>query len=147
MSKESERPKDYIHDLFCCYSFQTKLNELYKNLQNQQNGIFFNFGWKLAAKRIIFVILRSFRFFWHPWGRLSSGDMSFKICLEYFATVAPPGGFFHFLQNDLPCQLYDLGPLNSDFVTIYTQKSNNYILRFITSSGWYLNDLSINSVE
>ena len=48
--------------------------------------------------------------------------MSFKICFEYFATVAPPGGFFHFHQNDLPCQLYDLGPSNSDFVTINTIK-------------------------
>ena len=38
----------------------------------------FKFGKKLAAKRIMVVILRSFRFFWHPWhpwGRLSSGDI------------------------------------------------------------------------
>ena len=55
--------------------------------------------------------------------------MSFKICFEYFATVEPPGGFFHFHQNALLYQLYDLGPSNSDFVTIKTQK------RFITSSG------------
>ena len=68
-------------------SFQPKLNELHKNLQNQQKSskyadflvifrIFFKFGWKLAAKQIMVVILRSFRFFWHPWhpwGRLSSG--------------------------------------------------------------------------
>ena len=52
--------------------------------------------------------------------------MSFKICFEDFATVAPPGGHFHFHQNDLLCQLYNFGPYNSDFVTIYTQKTNNY---------------------
>ena len=42
----------------------------------------FNFGWILAAKRIMVVILRSFRFFWHPWhpwGRLSSGDIWFEL--------------------------------------------------------------------
>ena len=72
-----------------CTSFQPKLNELHKNLQNQQKLskyagsfffflIFFNFGWKLALKRIMVVILRSFGFFWHPWhpwGRLSSWDI------------------------------------------------------------------------
>ena len=70
-------------------NIQPKLNELHKNLQTQQKSskyagflviiqIFFKFGWKLAAKRILVVILRSFRFFWHPWhpwGRLSSGDI------------------------------------------------------------------------
>ena len=42
----------------------------------------FNFGWKLAAKWIVVLILRSFRFFkhpWHPWGRLSSGDIWFEL--------------------------------------------------------------------
>ena len=42
----------------------------------------FNFGWKLAAKRIMVVILRSSWFFWypwHPWGRLSSGDIWFEL--------------------------------------------------------------------
>jgi hypothetical protein len=72
-----------------CASFQPKLNELHKKLQNQQKSskyagflvifqTFFNFGWKLALKRIMVVILRSFWFFWHPWhpwGRLSSGDI------------------------------------------------------------------------
>ena len=52
--------------------------------------------------------------------------MSFKICFEYFSTVAPPGGFFSFYLNDLPCQLYDLGTSTSDFVTINTLKINNY---------------------
>ena len=70
-------------------NFQPKLNELHKHLQNQQKSskyagflvifcVFFNFGLILAAKRIMVVILRSFRFFWypwHPWGRLSSGDI------------------------------------------------------------------------
>ena len=69
--------------------FQPKLNELHKHLQNQQKlskyagffvifCVFYNFGLILAAKRIMVVILRSFRFFWypwHPWGRLSSGDI------------------------------------------------------------------------
>jgi hypothetical protein len=40
--------------------------------------------------------------------------------------VAPPGGDFHFYQNDLPCQLYTFGSSNSDFVTINTHKTNNY---------------------
>ena len=52
--------------------------------------------------------------------------MSFKICFEYLATVAPPGGDFQFHQNDLPCQLYDFGPSNSDFVSITTHKTNKY---------------------
>ena len=70
-------------------NFQPKLNEWHKILQNQQKSwkyagflvifqIFFKFGWKLAAKRIMVVNLRSFRFFWHPWhpwGWLSSGDI------------------------------------------------------------------------
>ena len=53
--------------------------------------------------------------------------MSFKICFQYFATVALPGGFLHFHQNDLPCQVYDLGASNSDFVTSNTLKINNYL--------------------
>ena len=52
--------------------------------------------------------------------------MSFKYCFEYFATVAPPGGDFYFHQNDLPCQLYNFGPSDSDFVTINIHKINNY---------------------
>ena len=65
------------------------MNDLHKHLQNQQKSskyagflvifcVFFNFCLILAAKRIMVVILRSFRFFWypwHPWGRLSSGDI------------------------------------------------------------------------
>ena len=50
--------------------------------------------------------------------------MSFKICFEYFARVATPGGFFSFQQIDLPCQLYDSDPSNSDCVTIDTLKMN-----------------------
>ena len=36
--------------------------------------------------------------------------MSFKICFEYFATAAPPGGIFQFHKNDLLCHLYNFGP-------------------------------------
>ena len=63
-------------------SFQPKLNELHKNLQNQQKSSkyadFFNFDLKLVAKRTMVVILRSVRIFWHPlhsWRRLSSVDI------------------------------------------------------------------------
>ena len=108
-----------------CTRFQPKLNELHKNLQNQQKSskysiflvifqIFFNFGWKLELKRIMVVILRSFRFFWHPWhpwGRLSSGDIwVLRFVLNILLQWRRLEDFFHFYQNDLPCQLYNLGP-------------------------------------
>ena len=44
--------------------------------------------------------------------------MSFKICFEYFDTVAPPGGIFQFHKNDLP--------QNSDFVSIDSHKTNSF---------------------
>ena len=106
-------------------NFQPKLNELHKHLQNQQKlskyavflvifQIFFKFGWKLAAKRILVVILRSFWFFWHPWhpwGRLSSGDIwVLRFVLNILLQWRRLADFFHFHQNDLPCQLYDLDP-------------------------------------
>ena len=49
--------------------------------------------------------------------------MSFKICSEFFATLVPPGGDFHFFQNDLPCQLYNFGPSDSDFSLLISIKS------------------------
>ena len=93
--------------------------------------IFFIFGWKLALKRIMVVILMSFWFFWHPWhpwGWLSSWDIwVLRYVLNILLQWHRLADFFHFHQNDLPCQLYDLGPSNSDFVTINALKINNYL--------------------
>ena len=48
------------------------------------------------------------------------------MSFEYFTTVAQPGGNFQFHQNDLPCQLYNFGPENSDFVSSNSHKTNNF---------------------
>ena len=122
-------------------NFQPKLNELHKILQNQQKSskyagflmifrIFFNLRAILAHQTSYGMFSGSWRIFWHPWqpwGRLSSGDIwVLRFVLNILLQWRRLADFFYFHQNDLPCQLYDLGPSNSDFFIINNLKINNY---------------------
>jgi hypothetical protein len=51
--------------------------------------------------------------------------MSFKVCFDYFVTVAPPGGFFTFMKM-LPSVSFIIKVFkNSGFVT---NNSHNFIV-------------------
>ena len=64
--------------------------------------IFLNLGAILAQQTSTGMFSGSRRIFWHPWDlweRINSGDTRvLRFDLIFFVTVAPPGGFFTFME-------------------------------------------------
>ena len=92
--------------------------------------IFFNLGAILAHQISTGMFSGSWPIFWHPWGRINSGDTRvLRFVFDFFACQRPLADFFHSSQIEARCHFYWLDMNKSDNITFYSH--NGWVFKVI----------------